>query len=171
MEVVFENVCLSFKEYVLLNLSYSISTKPLSMVPLFLLPIGAAGTWIYIILTGLPLSTVFQAMGLQLALLTLLGIFMPLSTWRGFRRNYDSTKFLHAPTTYRFSDAGVQVDSPFLQGAFPWETMQALHVMNSQAILLSSNLTGFFLNFRCLTAPATKADFLALLQRHSIPVK
>lgn len=171
MEVVFENVYLSFKEYVLLNLRYSLKAKPITIVPLLLIPIGAVGIWIYIILTGLPLSTVFQAMGLQLALLTLLGVLMPVSTWRGFRRNYESTKFLHAPTTYRFADEGMQIDSPFLQATSPWATIRVLHVVNSQAVLLNSDLTGFFLDFRCLKAPATKADFLALVQRHNIPVK
>jgi len=169
MEVVFENVYLSFKEYALLNLRYSIKTKPLTLVPLLLLPLGAIGSWIYI-LSSVPFAAVMQAMSLQLALPTLFGLLMPVLTWRGLRRNYDSTKFLHAPTTYRFSDAGVQVDSPFLQATASWETIRALHVVNLQAILLNSTLTGFFLDFRCLKAPATKADFLALLQRHSIPV-
>jgi hypothetical protein len=170
MEVVFKNVYLSFKEYALLNLRYSIKIKPLTIVPLLLLPLGAVGTWVFI-LTNLPFSALSQMLDFRLVFLTLLGIFMPVSTWLGLRRNYQSTKFLHAPTTYLFSDAGVQVDSLFLQATSSWETIRALHIMNAKAILLNSTLTGFFLDFRCLKAPATKADFLALLQRHSIPVK
>lgn len=169
MEIVFENVYLSFKEYVLLNLRYSFKTKPLLVGRLFLFPLAAAGLWIYV-LANLQLSEALQALGLQLALFTLLGIFTPVSAWRGFRRNYESTKFLQAPTTYRFSDEGVRIDSPFLQASFPWETIRDLHVVKLQAVLLSSDLTGFFLDFRCLKAPSTKADFLALLQRHTIPV-
>lgn len=169
MEIVFENVYLTFKEYALLNLRYSLKTKPLSVGRLFLFPIGAIGLWVYV-LTKLPFSEAIQALWLQLSLFTLIGVIIPVSTWRGLRRNYETTKFLHAPTTYRFSDEGVRIDSPFLQASFPWETIRALHVVNLQAILLSSDLTGFFLDFRCLKAPSTKADFLALLQRHTIPV-
>ncbi|RZK20714.1 MAG: DUF2208 domain-containing protein [Hymenobacter sp.] len=87
-----------------------------------------------------------------------------------FRRRYNQIQFLQKPADYTFTETGIGVKTPDISGFSSWQTINTLFLMNDWALLTTHNLTGYFLDFRCLEAPATQADFLALLQQHQIPV-
>lgn len=173
MSVTFRDMHVPFRDYATMNFKYLLRKHRVRLLlfPVFFLVImsmqfynasnapgtrdvtGTSVNWIY--LAGIGIVFGWTAFSMR-------------RTWR---KQYDRTQFLQSSATYTFSDQGVSITSPTTQGAASWETIDTLLLMNELAILTTRNLTVYFLNFRYLEAPATKADFLTMLQQHSIPIK
>ncbi len=171
MEVVFRNAHISFKDYATMNRKYLLRKQKLRLLlfPILFLVITLANFYNNSEATE-------QAAGTGVNWLYLAGIvvvftWVAFSTRRAWRRQYDKTLFLQSPATYTFSDQGVAISSATTQGINAWEVIDTLLLMNELAVLTTRNSTVFFLDFRYLELPATKADFIALVQRHGVIVK
>ncbi len=172
MEIVFRNVHLSFKEYATANLKYMWRQQKLRLLVFPVILLGSALLQLY--------PTANEADARPGAALANVGLFVVIAllavsllvflTWRNLRQRYDRTQFLQKPATYTFTAANIRVDAPAVQGYNSWETIDKLLLMKPLALLTTRNFTVFFLNFRCLVAPATEADFLALVRQQRIPV-
>lgn len=172
MEIVFRDVHLSFQEYASVNLKYAWRRQKFGLFRIVLVVVAIAGFQVYRVYSDNlrnpdnAVSTWWFVLFVLLVLALLL-----YASWRGLRRRYANTQFLQKPATYTFADAGVTIFSPTTQGFNSWETIKSLLLMQEFALVTTQNFTVYFLDFRCLAAPATKADFLALMQRHNIPVE
>jgi hypothetical protein len=168
--LIFKNVHLSFKEYAKVNMRHTIRAKPTAL--LVLLPLVAGiFSWLFVLFGPVPLLQALKAAPFQLALFSFILVVVPWSTWQGMKRNYASTKMLQEPVTYTLSQESIQTDSPYVQSSVAWANVTALYLLRPYAIIMTSNLTGYFLDLRCLEAPATEADFLSLARQQAIPIK
>ncbi len=171
MSIVFKDVFLSQKEYTqvcLRLLSKKSRWNTIRVVFFLLLSILSWGAFIFFkqtrdeVLHGDAWGTVF---------LMLIGPIFPYSYWKIYSRSYNSTAFLREPASYTISEAGIQVDSPLVHSQASWQTVTQLYLFPPYAVLMNSNTTGYFFDFRCLVSPATEADFVALATQHGIAVK
>jgi hypothetical protein len=171
MEIVFRNAHISFKNYATMNFKYLLRKQRLRLIlfPALFLLITAANFYNNSGPAGNGAGV--GANWLYLAGIVVVFAWVAFSMRRTWRKQYTKTQFLQSPATYTFSDSGVQIDSPTTQGVASWETIDTLLLMNELALLTTRNLTVHFLDFRYLEAPATKADFVALVQQHNVPVK
>ncbi len=172
MEIVFRNVHLSFKEYATANLKYMWRQQKLRLLVFPAIVLGSALLQFYPTSTeadARPSATI-QSIGLHVFITFFAVSTLVFLTWRNLRQRYDRTQFLQKPATYTFTEANIRVDAPAVQGYNSWETIDKLLLMKPLAVLTTRNFTVFFLDFRCLEAPATEADFLALVRQQRIPV-
>jgi hypothetical protein len=173
MDIVFRNAHISFQDYATMNFKYLVRKQRLRLVlfpGLFLLIIAAN------LYNNSGPSAAENGAGVGANWLYLAGIgvvfaWVAFSMRRTWHKQYTKTQFLQSPATYTFSDSGIRIDSLTTQGVASWETIDTLLLMKGLALLTTRNFTVYFLDFRYLEAPATKADFVALVQRHHIPVK
>ena len=173
MAVIFRNLHISFADYATLNFRYLIKKQKLRLLlsPLLILIVIFANVYSYSADGRAPSETAagWEAIGLAVAGMVVAFILVVFLTRRGWRRRYDKTQFLQSPATYTFTDQGISIDSPTSQGSATWESIDRLFLVKELALLTTRNFTVYFLDFRYLEAPTTKADFLALLQKHAIP--
>jgi len=171
MNLTFKNVFFSFREYVKVCLRL-LAKRSLFTVLLygFIMLLGLLNI---ISLAASPALRANVLAGDMITPLILLffTLFIPFAFWQNFRRSYRSSAFLQAPATYILSEYGIQVISPLVNSQAAWPTINKLYLLGNYAVLMNSNLTGYFLDLRCLEAPATEADLIALAHRHNIPVK
>lgn len=159
--LVFRDVYLTFQEYARLSLRYTLRTK----LTLPLLPLGGVASWLVLLLGPRPVGEVLEAYSRTL-LVTLFSGLIPFSLWRGIKRNYLSSKILRDPATYTFEAAGIRTDSACAQAVITWGNASTWYRLPPYALLMVSTVSGYFLDFRCLEAPGTEADFLVLVRRH-----
>ena|GEM_PF-3602230 len=103
--------------------------------------------------------------------MTLFLLAIPISMWRGMKKNYASVRFMQAPADYSFSALGLDVKSPIMQSQTSWEAFNSFYQFDRYGVLMTSTMTGYFLDFSKLQAPADIADFLHLLKTHSVQIK
>jgi hypothetical protein len=173
MTAVFRNVHISFKDYATMNFRYLVRKQRLrlTLFPAIFLLIMVANIYSTSNLPASRQETGVGANWLYSAGIVVVFAWVAFSMRRTWRKQYDKTQFLQSPATFTFSDSGITIDSLTSQGAASWATIDTLLLMNELALLTTRNFTVHFLDFRYLEAPATKADFIALVQRHNIPVK
>jgi len=170
MNITFKDVQLSFREYATTSLTYAFKSRPVLWVLLIPVLMGFV-CWGFVLLGPLPAMEAIGVLSWQLWFFTLFSIGLPYSFWRNYQKSYYSSQFLQVPTTYTFTDESIQMESSVMQAQFSWQTAGELYQLAPYAFLMSSNLTAYILDFRCLQAPATAQDFMALLARHAITVK
>jgi hypothetical protein len=173
MAVVFRNAHISFKDYATMNFKYLVRKQRVRLLlfPVFFLLIMGVNFYTY---SNSPASA--DGADARMFWPYLVGIvvvfaWVAFSMRRTWRKQYTKTQFLQSPATYTFSDQGIAIDSSTTQGFASWETIDTLLLMKELAVLTTRNFTVHFLDFRYLEAPATKADFIRLVQQHNIPVK
>lgn len=171
MELTFRDVFLPFKAYVSLNLRLLSKRSLRTVVVYSIIVLSGLTSWFFIIASAQLRATILKGDAFGPLITALLLLFLPFSFWRGYKKMYQSSALLQAPATYRLSDEEVQVISPLANSQASWQTVNELYLLGHYAVLMNSTVTGYFLDFRCLEAPATKADFLALVQRQNIKIK
>jgi hypothetical protein len=171
MVLVFKDVFLSSKEYSWICVRLLLKrNKWNSASTLFLLFLSVI-SWVFFLVSPQFRTNVLAGDAWGAIVLLAIGILLPFSYWRIYRRSYNSTAFLQAPASYVISENGIQATSPLVQSQASWQTATQLYLLRPYAVLMNSNLTGYFLDFRCLETPATEADLMALARQHHIPVK
>lgn len=171
--MVFRNMQISFKDYATINLKYLVRKQKLRLVLFPIIFLGVIFSNLYNA-SNQPFlgdGAGWEAVALYLVSAVVVVALVIFFIRRGWQIRYEKTQFLQSPATYTFSETGISIDSPTTQGVTSWDTIDTLLVMKELALLTTRNFTVYFLDFRCLAAPATKADFLALMQRHKVPVK
>lgn len=168
--MIFQNNFLTLKEYARISLRYTFKTQPIFYIlplPLF----SVVAYWALFPWQKFNFSSAFQGSSAFIWFLTLLFLWMPFGTWRGIRKNYESARFMQVPANYQFSDAGMDMESSVMQSHTSWEVLHRFYDFGRYGILMTGNLTGFFLDFAALQAPAKKIEFLSLLESHNIEIK
>ncbi|MGY3088962.1 hypothetical protein ACVWYF_002002 [Hymenobacter sp. UYAg731] len=166
----FKNNFLTFQEYAKVSLRFTAKAKPLTLV--LLLPLlSVLYFWVQFPWKEASFASFWDSTGFYVCFMTVLLLSIPFSTWRGLKKTYAAARFMQHPVDYQFSEAGMDMNSPLTQIQMVWPAFHSFYDFGRYGVLMSSEASGFFLDFEALLLPAIKSDFLTLLATHQIPVK
>lgn len=166
----FKSNFLTFQEYAKVSLRFTVRAKPLTLV--LLLPLlSLLYFWVQFPWKNISFATFWDSTGFYVCFMTVLLLSIPYSTWRGLKKSYIAARFMQHPVDYQFSETGMDMASTVTQLQMAWPAFHSFYDFGRYGVLLSGTNSGFFLDFESLQLPNRKADFLALLANHQIPVK
>ncbi|RZK09891.1 MAG: hypothetical protein EOO56_29840 [Hymenobacter sp.] len=167
--MVFENVQLTLREYIRVNLVMGFKAAPMAFTIRCFLPILATGFFyqIYLPQVAADIPRVPVLLGFLLLMLGAVGF----GWYASLKRSYLNLPIPREPATLRFDANYIQVDSASTQARTAWPASGTLYLIKPHAILMNSPVTGYYLDFRCLKQPADSVDFLALVRQQDITIK
>jgi len=171
MELTFKDVFLSFRAYISLNLRLLLKRNLRIVVVYTVMILCGLLSWFLIIASAQLRASILKGDAFGPLITAIFLPILPFSLWRGYQKMYKSSALLQAPATYRLLEEEIQVISPLANSQASWQTVNELYLLGHYAVLMNSTVTGYFLDFRCLEAPATIADFLTLVRRQGILIK